>query len=261
MLFRMVEQTCERLDALDVQRDTPAMLRQILAVRPQHETGALVDAAALALDGVPVDELRAVLSGAEKKVAAMMVTRVKESAAVARRMVDFIRGDEVSLHVQVGLVIALLYFVDPQDLVPDSAAGGYGFVDDAVLLRAGLVEVAHELPPDPLRDHKLSDDISMFASVLPPRVVPVLERMVMELQGIVRTLRGNQPGLLSMLRDQIISTGALANIPAVPRDARISGIFGFPSSGAGRWECGVYFEGRNIIVPGGPSLIDGKVQP
>ena len=130
-----------------------------------------------------------------------------------------------------------------------------------MLLRVGLVEVAHELPPDPLRDHKLSDDISMFASVLPPRVVPVLERMVMELQGIVRTLRGHPATLLSMLRDQVISTGALANIPAVPRHAAISGTYGLPSSGAGRWECGVYFEGRNVIVPGGPSLIDGKVHP
>src|SRR5205823_14718331 len=103
MLFRMVEQTCGRLDALDVQRDTPAMMRQILAVRPQHDPAALVDVAALASGGVPIDELRAVLDGAEKKVAAMMLTRVKESAPIARRMIDLIRRDEVSLHVQIGL--------------------------------------------------------------------------------------------------------------------------------------------------------------
>jgi hypothetical protein len=99
----------------------------------------------------------------------------------------------------------------------------------------------------------------MFASVLPPRVVPVLEKMVIELQGIVRTLRGHPVSLLSLLRDQIIGTGVLANIPAVPRSV-VSGSSGFPSS-AGRWERGVYFEGGNVIVPGGPSLIDGKLHP
>jgi uncharacterized membrane protein YkvA (DUF1232 family) len=257
MLFRMVENTCAKLDALDVQRDTPGMMRQILAVRPQRDSD-LPAVGSFVAEGVPVEELRAILAGAETKVAAMMVTRVKESAALARHMVTMIRNNQVSLHAQVGLVVVLLYFVDPHDLVPDSAAGGYGFVDDAVLLRAGLRELVDELPPDSLRPGQHGDDISMLASVLPPRVVPVLEKMVIELQGIVRTLRGRPAPQLSLLRDQIISTGDLANIPAVPR-SDLSGASGFPSS-AGRWERGVYFEGRNIIVPGGPSLIDGKLQ-
>jgi uncharacterized membrane protein YkvA (DUF1232 family) len=258
MLFRMVEDTCAKLDALDVQRDAPGMMRQIFAARPQRAPD-LGDLAAFAPPGVPFEDLRAILTGAEKKVAVMMVTRVKESAAIARRMVTMIRGNEVSLHAQVGLVVVLLYFVDPHDLVPDSAEGGYGFIDDSVLLRAGLMELADELPADSSRRDKHGDDISMLASVLPPRVVPVLEKMVIELQGIVRTLRGHPVTLLSLLRDQIISTGVLANIPAVPRSA-VSGASGFPSS-AGRWERGVYFEGNNVIVPGGPSLIDGKLQP
>jgi uncharacterized membrane protein YkvA (DUF1232 family) len=258
MLFRMVEKTCASLDALDVQRDAPGMLRQILAVRPHRELDS-DGLAPLVAEGVPVDDLRAILAGAEKKVAALMVARVKESAAIARRMVSMIRGDEVSLHAQVGLVVVLLYFVDPNDLVPDGAEGGYGFIDDSVLLRAGLLELAGELPRDPLSRDQHGDAISMLASVLPPRVVPVLEKMVIELQGIVGTLRGHPLEVLSLLRDQIISTGVLANIPAVPRSA-LSGARGFPSS-AGRWERGVYFEGRNVIVPGGPSLIDGKVHP
>ena len=249
MLFRMVENTCAKLDALDVQRDTRGMMRQILAVR---------DVGSFAPEGISREELRAILAGADNKVAAMTVTRVKESAALARRMVTMIRNNQVSLHAQVGLVVVLLYFVDPHDLVPDSAAGGYGLVDDSVLLRAGLMELMDELPADVLRQNQHRDDISMLASVLPPRVVPVLERMVIELQGIVRTLRGHPAPLLSLLRDQIISTGDLANIPAVPRTA-VSGSSGFPSS-AGRWERGVYFEGKNVIVPGGPSLIDGKLQ-
>ena len=258
MLFRMVEKTCASLDALDVQRDTPAMMRQILAVRPHSDPDSQAFASFVA-EGVPLDDLRAILAGAEKKVAAIMVTRVKESAAIARRMVSMIRGDEVSLQTQVGLAIVLLYFVDPHDLVPDGVEGGYGYIDDSVLLRAGLIEQAAELAPDPLRREQLNADISMFASVLPPRVVPVLEKMVIELQGIVRTLRGHPVEVLSMLRDQIISTGVLANIPAVPRGAG-AGASGLPSS-AGRWERGVYFEGRNVIVPGGPSLIDGKLHP
>ena len=258
MLFRMVEKACASLDALDVQRDAGGMLRQILAVRPHGE----LDSRSLdsfVAEGVPIEDLRAILAGAEKKVAALMVTRVKESAAIARRMVSMIRGDEVSLQAQVGLVIVLLYFVDPHDLVPDGVEGGYGYLDDAVLLRAGLIELDAEVPPDSLRREQLSTDISMFASVLPPRVVPVLEQMVIELQGIVRTLREHPVEVLSMLRDQIISTGALANIPAVPRGV-VAGSRGFPSS-AGHWERGVYFEGRNVIVPGGPSLIDGKLHP
>jgi len=118
MLFRTVERTCERLDALDVQRDAAGMMRQILAVRPQRDAD-LRQIASFAPEGVPLDDLQVVLTGAEKKVAAMMVTRVKESAAIARRMVALMRGNEVSLQAQVGLAVALLYFVDPQDLVPE----------------------------------------------------------------------------------------------------------------------------------------------
>jgi len=81
MLFRLVEKTCAKLDALDVQRDAPGMMRQILAVRPQRDPD-LRDVASFAPEGVPLDELRTFLSGAEKRVAAMMVTGVKESAPI-----------------------------------------------------------------------------------------------------------------------------------------------------------------------------------
>jgi uncharacterized membrane protein YkvA (DUF1232 family) len=258
MLFRTVERTCEKLDALDVQRDAAGMMRQIVAVRPQRDAD-FRQLAAFAPEGIPLDDLQTILSGAEKKVAAMMVTRVKESAAIARCMVSLMRTNEVSLHAQVGLAVGLLYFVDPHDLVPDSVEGGFGFIDDSVLLRVGLMELAGELPQDPVQRDRHADDISMFTSVLPPKVVPVLEKMVIELQGIVRVLREHPATRLSLLRDQIISTGDLANIPAVPRGV-ITGSCGFPRC-AGRWERGIYFEGRNVIVPGGPSLIDGKLQP
>ena len=29
--------------------------------------------------------------------------------------------------------------------------------------------------------------------------------------------------------------------------------------GAGYWSGGAYFEGNNVIIPGGPSLIDGEL--
>lgn len=256
MLFQMVERTCGRLDALDVHRDQAGMLRQILAARP--ETGGDRDEVArLVAEGVPLGVVREFFAGVDKKVAEVMIARAKESATIARRMTAVIRGNEVSLSAQVGLVVVLLYFVDPQDLVPDGAEGGYGFLDDAVLLRAGLIELLDELPPDPMQQEKHGDYIGMFASVLPPGVVPVLERLVRELQGIVRVLRGYPSGPLALLRDQLISTGRLANIPAVPRGA-VPTAPGFPGN-LGHWDRGVYFEGRNAMVPGGPSLIDGKL--
>lgn len=65
-------------------------------------------------------------------------------------LVDAVRGAAArpATHpaVRCALTGALAYLVQPRDLIPDDAPGGYGFVDDCLLLRGVVAEYFDLLP-------------------------------------------------------------------------------------------------------------------
>jgi uncharacterized membrane protein YkvA (DUF1232 family) len=254
MLFKQVEKVCKAIDALDPERDGPEMYRQIERARPDVRK----------LKDIPV-----VGKIIFDSLGPREVKRVRESSAIARRMVQVVRKQEVGLGTQLAILSVLIYFVKSDDLVPDNLGGGYGFVDDTVVLRAGLFDLLDELPESATKAEEEGDFILSVRSLLPEEILPKLEEVVSGVRNSVQIFKVMPSFLLAPMREQLITNPALASIPTtapgfVPSHRGFSSIpslHGPFGGGApkGHWSGGMYFEGNDVVMPGGPSLIGGKL--
>ena len=58
---------------------------------------------------------------------------------------------------------SLLYLVQPQDLIPDDAPGGYGFLDDCVLLHAARLAHLTQFPNPDAKAEALHKNLNSFS--------------------------------------------------------------------------------------------------
>ena len=100
-----------------------------------------------------VDE--SIRSAVRLGTASFMIDQIKEIPALAQEIVAEIRKPETRPEVRCSLLASLVCLVQPQDLVPDDAPGGYGFLDDCVLLHAARLAHLTQFPnPDAKRNKR-----------------------------------------------------------------------------------------------------------
>lgn len=245
MLYQLLDRICQQIDRMNIDAETPRMLAQIDRVRPElrrqlAKTSTSSDAQALVA--------RAVAGGALRSI--------KGIPEIARFLAAKTKDGRVSPQIKCALASVLAYLVQPRDLVPDDAPGGYGYLDDSAVLRAGLIEF---LKLEPTKQFDLAEQeklVNMVASLLPPAALPMLQLTVGNMALAFQVMSMFPADVAQLTLQQIVAYPLQAAAPAAPA--------GFtpgpaPSYGGGHWSGGAYFEGDNVVVPGGPSLIGGEL--
>jgi uncharacterized membrane protein YkvA (DUF1232 family) len=240
MLYRMLDEVCGRIDRLNVQAEAPRMLQQIELARPDFRNRFL--------QGAPEGTVE-LLSQA---IAAGILMRVKEIPDIVRSMTSTIKSSREQPALRCAVAGVLCYLVQPHDLVPDAAPGGYGFVDDSVILRAGRAEYLRGRA-NVEEDEKFAN---MAASIVPLDVLPALQLTIQGMSAAVQLLNLLPSAIAEMTLQQAIANPLQMAAPAAPAGFTPAAA---PSYGTGSWSGGAYFEGGNVVVPGGPSLIDGQL--
>jgi uncharacterized membrane protein YkvA (DUF1232 family) len=245
MLYRLLKDICRRIEALDIEAETPKMLREIERARPDLKNR--LDEAA------PNADVRRVV---ENAIAVGALNCVKGVPAIVDTLVGALKSRRESPQIKCGIAGVLCYLVQPRDLIPDDAPGGYGFVDDSVLLRAGLVQF---LKVKPSRQWDIDQEVKfadMAASLVSPQMLPTLQQAVAGVFTTFELLQMLPSPIANMTLQQAIANPLQLAAPAAPPGFAPSPP---PSYGGGRWSGGAYFEGGNVVIPGGPSLIDGNL--
>lgn len=85
---------------------------------------------------------------ASKKMATCQLQIIKEIPTIVQAMLDGIDLRTTEPAIKCALAGALAYLVKPRDLLRDNLPGGYGFVDDCMILRATVSEFKNILPPE-----------------------------------------------------------------------------------------------------------------
>jgi uncharacterized membrane protein YkvA (DUF1232 family) len=182
---------------------------------------------------------------------------IRSIPQTARAMAAKVQDRRVPAERRVAIASVLAYLVQPHDIIPDDAPGHYGYLDDAILLHAGLVAYLDTLSGK--TEPSASVKIAQFAiGLTPPAARPLLQAGISSMSQLVQ--------LLAMAGPQI-AEGTLAQIVANPLQAS-AGVAAPPGFSprpardyaAGHWSGGNYFEGNNVIMGGGgPALIDGQL--
>ena len=136
MLLGLVHNVTDVVSAIDPVADAPEFVDTWLTHRPEQRQ--------IAFPEVSGDAER---QTAFRMFAAGALTIVKRMPEMIDVMVERLQSDEVDPAVQCAVATVLAYVVQPRDLIPDDAPGGYGFIDDTILLHAGFLDVLSMEPP------------------------------------------------------------------------------------------------------------------
>jgi uncharacterized membrane protein YkvA (DUF1232 family) len=147
-LYDLTDRVVGRIEALDPAIEAPRLKKELQKARPE-----LFEK----LDGETVDRLSGVLLGLVKEIP-VIVGALRE--AVLKR----------STHpaVRCAMVGALAYLVQPRDLIPDDRPGGFGFIDDSLILRATVSEYFDVLPAGFTTKQRERDNFRLLALCIPP---------------------------------------------------------------------------------------------
>lgn len=181
MLHELVDQKIAAIRSLQVERDAPAFAEQLLAHNPEpfrrvrRAAGPAPEPAEASSSGPAAeatDRLGALLlARAQLRLILELPEHVAEMLA---------RADDghTPPHVRVALLRPLAYLVQPAELVQDDAPGGYGYVDDCIVLktmRLALVRMGVPLALDEGREIRA---LSLLALALAPADFAKMQTLV-----------------------------------------------------------------------------------
>jgi uncharacterized membrane protein YkvA (DUF1232 family) len=151
-LYDLTGRVVGRIESLDPEVEAPRFRRELEKARPDLiEKLGRQDAPGI------FDRLSVTLLGLVKEIP-VIVGALCEAAA------------KRSTHptVRCAMVGALAYLVQPRDLIPDDCPGGFGFIDDSLILRATVSEYFDALPPGFTDAERERQNIRLLALCIPP---------------------------------------------------------------------------------------------
>jgi uncharacterized membrane protein YkvA (DUF1232 family) len=166
MLQELVEQKVAEIRRLDVERDAVAFARQVLARNPEPFREIPRSVAEALTRDVP-DAEPPERRGAQL-LARAQLRLILELPDHAAEMLALVHDGHTSPHVSVALMGALAYLVQPARLVHDDAPGGYGFVDDCIVIETMRLAMVHMGVPLVLDEGRERQALSLLALALAP---------------------------------------------------------------------------------------------
>lgn len=201
-LFELVEDKVAAIGRLDVERDAACFAEQVLTRNPGPFHGiprpvskVLVgdDEMAADMDARAVDRLAALL------LARAQLRLILEIPGHVAELVELVH-DRVSPHVRLAVLGALAYLVQPATLVYDDSPGGYGYVDDCIVLKTMRLAMARMGVPLVLDEARELRALSLLALSLAPEDFARMQTLV--------TRMWNEVHLLHMMPPHVAATRA-----------------------------------------------------
>lgn len=166
MLRMLVEHNLEAIRGLDVERDAVAFAEQVLARNPEpfREVPRTISLALAGEEprGTSVDRLGALL------LARAQLRLIKELPDHVAELQELSYPGDASPHVRCAVLGALAYLVQPAELIDDDAPGGYGYVDDCIVLKTMRLALARMGVPLGLDTARELRSLSLLALALSP---------------------------------------------------------------------------------------------
>ncbi len=256
MLFHLLDKTYARINKLDTIADAPLFADQLRMMRPTIKSE-------LKAQGILADQLDKallILSTAQIGV-------IKDIPAIGAEMSKMLQAGQGEPAFRCVLAASLAYLVQPQDLLPDNLQGGYGFVDDALLLHEACA-LSWEITGDMARADEKRKIFQFIFTFVPDGSRKLFQNAISGLAMTLNIMRSLDPSLAEMTTQVLIenplqpiapqgmagTTGGLStlgsqftNYPQMQgpqytwRDGNTMGV-NFPGGG------GVATDGRSIFV-------------
>ena len=174
-------------------------------------------------------------------------------------MVERLQSDEVDPAVQCAVATVLAYVVQPRDLIPDDAPGGYGFIDDTILLHAGFLDVLSMEPPRAEQFRTQQEFLSFISSFAPPPVMAELQRTVENMEMTLSVFRMLPREALEVTTSIIIDEPLRVSTMPIRQDGQFHSSHFLEHAGEGV-DQHLRHDGDKLVLqyPGGEIASDGE---
>ncbi len=199
VLLDMLDEVAPRLARLDHTTDGADFAAELRARRPE----AFVE-----LSDSDRDE-------ATTAIAIRCLDEIRKLPELAQFLTRQLNDYNVHPAVQAGIAYALAYLVCPVELLPDDLPGGYGFVDDALMVCALAGAVVMDQPGAQARFSQIEAAIRILGMGLPRDLAPLLRDAADDAMRTVFALGHIPRAVLEELTRQYIEFPARKIIEAV----------------------------------------------
>ncbi len=140
MLGELLERTLKHIAEVNREGNVELFAAQLVQSRPEYEEETAL------------------------RLARSALLIVLETPEIARHMWELLQGDSCTLEQRCALAVTLAYLVQPVDLQPESFPAGFGYVDDALLLRYAMLCELNRLPPQISDEETEKSRLSILAA-------------------------------------------------------------------------------------------------
>jgi len=193
MLFQMLDEVYSRIDRMEVAAEAPRFATQLRKMRPTLK-------AELEAQGIAADQL-------EKSIlvlSAAQVAVIKGIPAIAAEMSKMLQAGSGEPAFRCVLAASLAYLVQPRDLLPDDLPGGYGFVDDALLLHEACA-LSWEVAGDMARAEEKRKIFQFIFMFVPDGSRELFQSAISGLAMTLNIMRSLDPMLAEMTTQTLIA--------------------------------------------------------
>ncbi len=180
MLGELLERTLQRIAGVDKEGNVELFAEELLRGHPEYEEETAV------------------------KLSRSALLIVLETPDIARQMWGLVQGGTSTLEQRCALAATLAYLVQPADCLPESLPAGFGFVDDALLLRYTMLCSVNQLPPGITDEETEKSRLSILAACVSAAARPSLEREMARISRRVHTFSSCPAERLQALLDRLI---------------------------------------------------------
>ncbi len=214
MLYQLVEEVCSQIDGLDIGTNPPLLRDEIDRARPEFRE----QVAKSFFDS----NTEAVATTLATAAALGILTAIKQTPALARELLQVVKDADEPPAFRCAVASVLCYLVQPRDLISDDAPGGYGYVDDAIVVRAGYVEYLQMLPNPKAKREDEDELVNLLVSVVPVEAEPTLRAMIGTLRLVVNMMVGLEEEAAEYMLHEMIKNPLAMTTPQGPIDSRLT---------------------------------------
>lgn len=203
MLFDELAKTVKRIKLIDPQKDAPLFANEML----RNNAAAFRN---FDLGKSPSDAQKLVMLSLAAGCIQMLIVPLP---SIVDRMARLVRDVSQRSDTRCAAAGALGYLVQPRDLIPDDSPGGYGFLEDSVILHAVQSELVRSGTAGLRESADAAELMKLAAGVCPPSILGALEQAVVGATVGFRALAGIPAEILDSVTAQIVADPFKASIP------------------------------------------------
>ncbi|MBN1697969.1 MAG: DUF1232 domain-containing protein [Spirochaetales bacterium] len=193
MLFKLIDETCSRINKMDPMAEAPKFAAQLLKMKPNFKRE-------LQAQGIEAENIE----GAFSTLCLAQLGVTKGIPAIAEEMTQMLRKGGGEPAFRCVIAAGLAYFVQPRDLLPDNLPGFYGFLDDALMLHEACA-LSWEVTGNTAQAEEKRKIFQFIFMFVPDQSIELFRSAVSGLAVTLNMMRCLDPSMAEMTTQMIIA--------------------------------------------------------